>query len=120
MNLLDLPGVRFRQVTFEPSASKHAGQTCGGVQLHVLDRETFQPVISGLHLMASCRALDPDRFAFLSHSWEGQPCQMDLLTGSPSIREQLTLEKPVDHLLAQWKPVKEQFATLRTPYLLYQ
>jgi len=132
MNRLELPGVRFRPVTFAPSASKHAGQTCSGVQVHVLDREAFQPVISGLRLMAGCRALAPDQFAFLEHSWEGRPCHMDLLAGSQHPREHLARDKAVEELppmwqpaamrqpAAMWQPAEEQFAALRTPYLLYE
>ena len=36
MNRLDLPGVRFRPVVFEPTFHKHAGISCGGCQIHVL------------------------------------------------------------------------------------
>ena len=36
---LDLPGVDFREAYFTPSFSKHAGVACGGVQLHVTDRD---------------------------------------------------------------------------------
>ena len=120
MNRLGLPGARFRPVTFKPSASKHAGQTCGGVQLHVLDREAFQPVISGLHLLAGCMALAPEHFAFLDPGGEGQPRHMDLLGGSAGIREQIRFQKPVEALPATWKPFEEQFAALRTAYLLYK
>jgi beta-N-acetylhexosaminidase len=119
MNRLALPGVRFRQVSFEPSASKHAGRICSGVQLHVLDREAFRPVITGLYLVAGCQALAPDHFAFLEHSWEGHPCHMDLLAGSAHIREHITLRHPVASLLEEWRPFEDQFAVLRKPYLLY-
>ncbi len=120
MNRLDLPGVRFRQVSFEPSASKHAGQICGGVQLHVLNREAFRPVVTGLHLVAGCQALAPDHFAFLEHSWEGRPCHMDLLAGSAHIREHITLRHLVESLPAEWKLDEDRFAVLRKPYLLYK
>ena len=35
LNRLALPGARFRPTHFVPSASKHAGLTCQGVQVHV-------------------------------------------------------------------------------------
>ena len=38
MNARGLAGVHFRPVFFEPTFQKHAKQTCGGCQLHVLDR----------------------------------------------------------------------------------
>jgi uncharacterized protein YbbC (DUF1343 family) len=119
MNALGLPGVRFRPVTFEPSASKHAGQVCHGVQVHVLDRAAYQPVATGLHLVAGFIAAGGPDFAFLETSWEARPSQMDLLTGSPTIREHLSARQPVEALLAGWNQTREQFAALREPYLLY-
>jgi uncharacterized protein YbbC (DUF1343 family) len=118
MNDLCLPGVRFRPVTFNPSASKHAGQVCHGVQVHVLDRNVFQPVAAGLHLIAGCISAGPE-FAFLDYSWEANPCHMDLLAGSPKIREHLAARQPVDALLAGWEQVCQQFTAMRKPYLLY-
>jgi uncharacterized protein YbbC (DUF1343 family) len=44
---------------------------------------------------------------------------MDLLTGSPTIREHLSARQPVEALLAGWNQTREQFAALREPYLLY-
>ena len=39
-----LPGVHFRAAFFEPTFQKHARQSCGGCQIHVLDRSSFQPL----------------------------------------------------------------------------
>src|SRR2546426_2479944 len=39
-----LPGVAFRPTWFQPTFHKFAGQTCGGIQMHVVDRAVFQPV----------------------------------------------------------------------------
>src|ERR1051325_1202255 len=47
MNALKLPGVYFRPAVFEPTFQKHAKQTCGGCQIHVLDRAAFKPVLTG-------------------------------------------------------------------------
>src|SRR5438552_13848369 len=35
------PGVYFRSCVFMPTYQKHAGLACGGVQIHVTDREAF-------------------------------------------------------------------------------
>jgi len=54
LNELRLPGVRFRPVAFTPSSSKHAGSECYGVQIHVLDRNAFRPVRTGLAYAEHC------------------------------------------------------------------
>jgi uncharacterized protein YbbC (DUF1343 family) len=59
-----LPGVRFRPLWFQPVASKHAGVRCGGVQLHVTDREAFRPVATGVHLIETARRLWPAEFGW--------------------------------------------------------
>src|SRR5436190_12650968 len=64
MNRRGLPGVFFRPVVFEPTFHKHARESCGGVQIHVLDRATFQPVAAAVALMEAFRAADPKRFAW--------------------------------------------------------
>jgi uncharacterized protein YbbC (DUF1343 family) len=119
LNRLALPGVRFRPHTFQPSASKFAGQVCEGVQLHVLNRLDFRPVLTGLHVLAACRELALDSFEFLPPYLEGSPPHMDLLAGSTSLRPYLAAGQPVDELTSQWSPAAAQFEQQRTPFLLY-
>jgi uncharacterized protein YbbC (DUF1343 family) len=111
--------VRFRPLYFIPSASKHAGQTCGGIQAHVTDREAFRPTTAGLHVVAACRAHAPDKFEFLPSSWEGHPPHFDLLTGVAAVREGLAVGKAVHEITATWPEIEAQFADKRRPYLLY-
>lgn len=119
LNRLDLPGVRFRPLTFEPSASKHAGQFCQGVQVHVTDRRRLRAVELGLHVIAACRAQAPDRFQFLPTSWEGQPPHFDLLLGGPATRQGLLAGEPLAALVSAWAGDLAIFAELRQRYLLY-
>src|SRR5690606_13634364 len=58
----DLPGVAFRPAWFEPTFQKHARQVCGGVMLHVTDRERFLPVRTGVACLRVARALGGDAF----------------------------------------------------------
>jgi uncharacterized protein YbbC (DUF1343 family) len=120
LNRLALPGVRFRPTHFVPSASKHVGRPCEGVQLHVTDRNAFRPVVTGLHIIAACRAQAPNRFEFLSSSWEGHPPHFDLLTGDARSREGLAAGAAVAELTASWPEVAARFEEWRRPYLLYR
>src|SRR5258708_34666974 len=43
LNQLRLPGVFFRETYFQPTFHKFAGEPCRGAQLHVIDRDSFQP-----------------------------------------------------------------------------
>ena len=50
MNALSLPGVVFRPMTFTPMFSKHAKETCRGVELHITDRDAYRPYETMLHM----------------------------------------------------------------------
>lgn len=116
---LQLPGVCFRPLYFIPSASKHAGEKCSGVQLHITDRHAFRAVETGLRVIAACRAQAPDQFEFLSSSWEGRPPHFDLLTGDASIREGLARGAAVNDLVAAWRDIEARFEKKRERSLLY-
>ena len=70
MNERGLPGVHFRPVFFEPTFQKHARQTCGGCQIHVLDRQAFRPLRSAVELIDQFRQSDPARFAWREPPYE--------------------------------------------------
>ena len=119
LNELHLPGVRFRPIHFTPCAGKWAGQLCRGVQIHVLDRTRLEPIATGLYLIATIRALYPRRFQWRPTSWEGRPPHFDLLVGNAWIRQALEAGRPVEEIIARWRPEAEAFLEARRPYLLY-
>jgi uncharacterized protein YbbC (DUF1343 family) len=115
------PGVAFRPACFRPTFQKFAGQTCNGLQIHVLDREAFQPVRTGLAILAAMRDLSGDRFAWRRERYEfvaDRPA-IDLLFGSD--RERLALEagRPVREIAQAWEAEEEAFRRRRQPFLLY-
>jgi uncharacterized protein YbbC (DUF1343 family) len=119
LNSQQLPGVRFRPLQFIPSTSKHAGQACMGVQLHITDRYQFKPVQAGVSLLAACREEDPHSFEILPSSWEGRPPHLDLLAGTTRLREGLLGGSSPDEMLATSVSFLAQFAESRRSCLLY-
>jgi uncharacterized protein YbbC (DUF1343 family) len=113
-----LPGVVFRPVAFKPTFQKHAGRICGGVQLHVTDRESFRPVRTGLAALAALRAIAPG-FAWRTETYEfvSNPIAIDLLFGSD--RERLGLEAGADwrDLAAAWEAEEREFNARRAPFI---
>jgi uncharacterized protein YbbC (DUF1343 family) len=88
-NLLGLPGVRARPVSFTPTFQKHAGKPCGGVQLHVLDPVAFHPVRAYLSLVTLAHRQSVAAFRFRTERYEfvDGVLAFDLLTGSSAARE---------------------------------
>jgi uncharacterized protein YbbC (DUF1343 family) len=115
MNALGLPGVRFRPTWFTPMFSKHAGELCGGVQLHVTDRDAFRPVRTGIALLVALQALHPDAFAFLP----GELPFFDKLIGNGWVREAILAGEPVEAIEARWQSELARFEAMRMRYLLY-
>jgi uncharacterized protein YbbC (DUF1343 family) len=121
MNARGLPGVRFRPHAFEPTFQKHAKQTCGGCQIHVLDRQAFRPVRTAVELLAEIRREAPRGFAWKQPPYEYEHDRMpiDLLYGSDRLRTAVDAGAGVDALIASWRDEEEAFRRQRERFLLY-
>ncbi len=97
-----LPGFRARPTSFLPSFQKHARQSCGGVQIHVTERATFQPVATYLALVTHARAQSKERFGLRTETYEyvdpSEAEALDLLCGTTRTREALFAD-------ARWQDV---------------
>ena len=121
MNALGLPGVCFRPAEFQPTFQKHAGQTCGGCQLHVTDRTAFRPVLTAVALLEVCRRLAPDRFAWRQPPYEYETVipPIDILWGCDRLRRQLENDVSFTKIAEEWTADLQAFERLRARYLLY-
>jgi uncharacterized protein YbbC (DUF1343 family) len=121
MNALGLPGVRFRPAVIEPTFHKHARVSCGGCQIHVLDRAAFRPVETGVALIAAFRAADPDRFRWRDppYEYEHTLLPIDILAGSADLRKQIEHGVPAPEISASWQKPVDAFRKTREQYLLY-
>jgi len=121
MNALGLAGVHFRPSVIEPTFHKHAHTSCGGCQIHVLDRDAFRPVEAGVALIAAFRGADPDRLRWRDPPYEYEHTLMpfDILAGSSELREQIEHGMPARDIAASWDPATAEFENLRQRFLLY-
>jgi uncharacterized protein YbbC (DUF1343 family) len=109
---LALPGCLFRPAVFTPTASKHAGTECGGVQLHVTAERAFRSVAAAVALIQSARRLWPREFAFL-------PDAFDRLAGTSSLRRAIEADVPLADIVRSWEQGIEEFRRRRQRFLLY-
>ncbi|TMC60001.1 MAG: DUF1343 domain-containing protein, partial [Chloroflexi bacterium] len=103
LNVRNLPGVRFRPVSFAPTFSKHAGALCHGVQVHVFERARLRAFETGLHLIDALIRQNPSAFEFLPGSWEGRAPHFDLLSGVADLRPMLLARTPVAEIVRSWQ-----------------
>ena len=121
LNNQRLAGVFFRSCMFRPTFQKHGNVTCGGVQIHVLNRDEFEPVTTGLTMVKVACALYPATFR-----WKEPPYEyvfdrnpFDVIAGTSAIREAIEAGTSVEELKANWQVEVATFRKERKPYLLY-
>ena len=121
LNSVDLPGVRFRPHSFKPTNQKHAGEICGGVQLHVTDRHTFEPYRTGLWCVKIARELDEHNFDWRRepYEYENETLAIDLLCGTDLFRAMVESDREIDLWVGQWETEQSVFLDERRNYLLY-
>ncbi|CAM5588398.1 exo-beta-N-acetylmuramidase NamZ family protein [Streptomyces pilosus] len=112
-NGLGLAGVRFREAYFAPTFSKFQGRTIGGVQLHVHDREAFDPVRTGIGLLITAKR-SWSGFAWRPDHW------IDKLTGSTLVRTMIDAGADTDEVAGGWQEELAEFRRTRREYLLYR
>ncbi len=118
---LGLPGVHLRPLFFRPTFHKFAGQRCGGVQIHVVERQTFLPFRTSLALISSIRRLWPERFEWRRETYEfiSDRLAFDLLTGSDRVRLGIEAGAALEDIEAGWRDQHREFLELRRRFLLY-
>ncbi len=121
MNARHLPGVHFRAAVFEPTFQKHAKKTCGGCQIHVLDRRSFQPVLTGVALIDQIRAAGPSDFAWRKppYEYEHDKEPIDILAGSSALRAAIDAGGRAEDLAPVWARDMQPFLEARARYLQY-
>lgn len=115
LNALELPGVWFRPTAFTPTASKHAGRRCEGVQAHLTDATAFRAVRSGVAILETLRRLAPE-FAFVGFQ---NRMTLDLLLGTSQVRRALEAGASATEICAEWEERERRFAEEVSPFLLY-
>ena len=121
LNSLGLAGVVFRSTNFLPTFQKHINMTCGGVFVHVTERQSFEPVISGLAMIKTAFDMYPNSF-----EWKAPPYEyvydrnpFDVISGTTKTRESFENGDSVSDIKESWKDDEESFRLLREKYLIY-
>jgi uncharacterized protein YbbC (DUF1343 family) len=118
---LALPGVYFRSCVFMPTFQKHGGRACGGVQIHVTDRDRFEPVSTGVAIVKTAFEMYSGDFRWKEppYEYEYDRNPFDVIAGTTMLREQIERGESVQNITEQWAPGLAEFKRLRENYLLY-
>lgn len=121
LNDLSLPGVFFRACVFQPTFQKHAGMSCGGVQIHVLNREIFEPVLAGVAMVKLAHDMYKDGFRWkvppYEYVYDKNP--FDVIAGTDKTRLAFEQGVSLDEIEASWQAPLDDFRRIRERYLMY-
>jgi uncharacterized protein YbbC (DUF1343 family) len=121
LNALHLPGVWFRAAHFQPTFQKWAGQMCGGVQIHLTDRQRYEPYLTGIAVISTACALYPESFEWRRPPYEYERTRLpiDILSGGSEMRNMIEQNESLDLIRESWQADVTDFLRRRKPYLLY-
>jgi uncharacterized protein YbbC (DUF1343 family) len=121
LNELRLSGVFFRSCVFQPTFQKHAGVSCGGVQIHVTDRDVFEPWLCGIAMAKLAHDMYPNDFRWkvppYEYVYDKNP--FDVISGTARIREAFEKGTKLDAIADETKAPLDEFKEIREPYLIY-
>jgi uncharacterized protein YbbC (DUF1343 family)/CubicO group peptidase (beta-lactamase class C family) len=110
LNARGIAGVRFVPVTFTPTASNYAGQTCEGVNLVLTERNALDGPELGIELAAALRKLYPADFKLE---------RMTELLVNQEAYDGLVAGKDPRRIAQDWQEELEKFELVRKKYLIY-
>lgn len=118
---LALPGVTFRASNFMPTFQKHLGKACGGVQIHVTDRESFEPVLTGVAAVKTAYDMYGEDF-----KWKEPPYEyvfdrnpFDVIAGTRKLRDAIEGGETLEAIQTGWQENLVSFMSERERFLMY-
>jgi len=122
INRRRLPGLLAREAAFVPTFSKHQGDVCRGVQLHVTQWKKFESVRAGLVLLEEIYRAAPEKFAWKQppYEYEFEKLPIDCILGTDQIRLSLEEGRPLEPLIDSWRAEARRFRRERGKFLLYR
>jgi len=121
LNKKTLPGVQFELSEFTPaplgsmeSAPKLNGQLLQGLRIRITDRQRYQPVETGIHILHAYYHAVADTDGFLTRpDWLGK------LSGTSQLLSMIKTMTP-DEIISSWQSEIKEFTEQSRAYYLYE
>lgn len=117
----DIPGIVFRPHFFKPLTNKYANEICGGLSLHVTNKELFPSYFCGIAMIKTAYELYPNQFEWKMPPYEFEKDKMpiDILTGTDKIRKAVENHENIFTFKKIWDEEIALFNSQVLSYLLY-
>ncbi len=120
LNYLDLPGVVFFPDIFTPISipgkskyPKYENQRCYGTYINIVNREEYNPILTGVGILLTLKELYPNDF-----KWDDN-LFIDKLFGSEYLRSFIGQERNILSFDPIWEKDQFNFYDFRKSYLIY-
>jgi len=111
LNARAIPGVRFLHRRFTPNASVYQNQECDGVEIVLVNRSVFDPVLLGMELLSATLRFHPDKFDLAG---------VMRLLGNEEAAALLKRGESGREVLDAMRSRIQEFGKIRAKYLLYE
>lgn len=118
----NLPGVLFRPLSFVPTFQKFSDELCRGVQQHIIDRETYRPLLTGYAILQAAYRQDNDKFEWRPppYEYEYERLAFDILAGNNRVRQQIEADTSLHEIEASYQEGLATFKVVREQHLMYK
>lgn len=111
LNGREISGVRFVPVTFTPESSNYAGQTCEGVNILLVDRNTLDAPELGIELASALHKLYPQQW---------QMSKMIEILANQQVFDAIGQGVDPRRIAQDWQDRLQEFQKIREKYLIYK
>lgn len=110
LNARSIPGARVEATQFTPTGDRYAGQLCGGIRIHVIDRNALDAPLLGIEIASALHHLYPANWTMAAMRGE---------FGSRATFEALQNNADPRVIAASWQPAIQNFQIMSARYRLY-
>jgi uncharacterized protein YbbC (DUF1343 family) len=117
MNALNLPGVKFRPVSYVPYYAVSQGERCNGVQIHITDYSKVNLTELQFYFLQEHYKLYPDKDVF--EMAENRLSMFDKVCGTDKIRKSFSENYLYEDVKSYWEKDVSDFRKKSKKYYLY-
>jgi uncharacterized protein YbbC (DUF1343 family)/CubicO group peptidase (beta-lactamase class C family) len=110
LNGRKIAGVRFIPIKFTPNASTFKDQECGGINIVIVDRASFDPLRTGIEIAAALQKMFPN-------DWKSD--NYNRLLANQQTYDMLRRGTPPEDIVKAWQSDLNDFLKRRAQFLLY-
>jgi uncharacterized protein YbbC (DUF1343 family) len=116
-----LEGVIFRPLYFQPTFQKWYGKLCGGLQIHIVDRNKYKSLKTAIAILSAVFSLYPKNFEYRKppYEYEYKKLPFDILVGNNILRNLIEKGASLESIESLMDKEVTKFNQIRERYLLY-